>query len=145
MTNYTTEDMATMLRAAADGLSCDRAATELLIGHDDWLRRTDFIDQCITVAESISEPGRMLALIDWGSVDRALDEGALVSSSSARAMLAIAASLAAGRPVDLRETVVGLDATNTALVATALVTAAQATDRVSVDLAPRQLPDWLRD
>jgi hypothetical protein len=134
------------LRNWADGFSADRAAVELLIAHESWLTRRDFFDRCVDIVppEELSDPTRPVTIIDWQETVRALAD-ALPASSSEVAVLRIAVSLGAGEPVNLQDALVGLDATNTAAVATAMVTAAQASDRVTVTLAPRQLPDWLTD
>ncbi|MEV2276173.1 hypothetical protein AB0I72_11345 [Nocardiopsis sp. NPDC049922] len=135
------------LRAWADGFAADRAAVELLITHGAWLSRADFLTRCVDIVptEELIDPDTPVAIIDWERVIRYLEgwEGGLPASSSEVAVLAVAASIGAGHPVDLRDALLGLDATNTAAVATALVTAAQVEDRVTVDLKPRQLPDWL--
>ncbi|RKS10008.1 hypothetical protein DFP74_5754 [Nocardiopsis sp. Huas11] len=133
------------LRNWADGFSADRAAVELLITHESWLVRPDFLDRCVTEmpVEELFDPARPIAIIDWDETFRAVVDG-LPASSSMVAILRIAVSLGRGEPVDLRDALVGLDATNTAAVATAVVTAAQADTRVHVTLAPRDLPGWLR-
>ncbi|MDE3725232.1 hypothetical protein PWG71_27955 [Nocardiopsis sp. N85] len=130
------------LRAWASGFSVDRAAVELLITHGEWLMRRDF--------QRYLEPyfdaeGRSLTAIHWDQVHAALDENTFPASSSAVSVLRIALSLALGTPVDLT-CVVGLDATNTAAVATALVIAAQHTDRITVTLGPDLPPTrWLKE
>lgn len=126
------------LRTWADGCSDDAAAVELLIGHDTWLRRDDF--------RSYLEPGydtdgQEITAIDWEGLLEVRTSG-LAASTSEVAILDIALSLAAGKPISLGE-VLGLDATNTAAVATALVRAAQHTDTVTVTLAaPEQPPTF---
>lgn len=130
------------LRSWASGFSVDRAAVELLITHEEWLNRRDF--------HRYTEPyfdadGRPLTAIHWDRVGKALDRGAFPASSSAVTVLRIALSLALGTPVDLT-TVVGLDATNTAAVANALVIAAQHTGRITVTLGPDLPPTvWLKE
>lgn len=140
MTNHLIEG----LRNWADGFSADRAAVELLITHESWLTRPDFLSRCVDTipAEELIDPARPVSIIDWEETVRALADG-LPAASSMTGILRIAASLGTGEPVDLRDALVGLDPTNTAAVATAVVTAAQADDRVEITLAPRQLPDWL--
>ncbi|MET9782664.1 hypothetical protein ABZY32_16500 [Nocardiopsis alba] len=136
MTRNSTQ-IITGLRAWADGSSTDRAAVELLITHDVWLHRSDFLDLCVFDA-----PAAGLTFIDWEPLDHALERRQLPASGSELAVLGIVASLGCGHPVDLRDALLGLDATNTAAVTTAMVTAAQHTDRVTIELAGRQLPDW---
>ncbi|WP_304452655.1 hypothetical protein [Nocardiopsis sp. YSL2] len=139
-------DLTEGLRNWADGFATDRAAVELLITHQSWLTRADFLTTCVELlpTEELFAPDRPIAVIDWETVTGFLTEGGLPAASSDVAILSIAASLGTGHPVDLRDALVGLDATNTAAVATAVVTAAQADSRVTVTLAPRQTPDWLR-
>lgn len=130
------------LRAWASGFSVDRAAVELLITHEEWLTRRDFQRH---LEPYFDADGRPLTAIDWDRVRKALDMGAFPASSSAVAVLRIALSLALGTPVDLTA-VVGLDATNTAAVAAALVIAAQHTDRITVTLGPDLPPaTWLKE
>ncbi|XKK37261.1 hypothetical protein HFP72_20530 [Nocardiopsis sp. ARC36] len=130
------------LRTWASGYCADRAAVDLLITHEEWLHRADF--------QRLMEPmvdgdGRPFTVIYWDRVSAVVNTGDLPASSSALSVLRIALSLAVGEPVDLGDALTGLDATNTAAVAAAMVTAAQADDRVKVTLAARQLPSWLRE
>lgn len=55
-----------------------------------------------------------MAAIDWGAAVTALNSGDLPCSGGERRILQLAASLAAGTPVSLRNTVTGLDDHNTA-------------------------------
>jgi ABC-type transport system involved in cytochrome bd biosynthesis fused ATPase/permease subunit len=50
-----------------------------------------------------------MAAIDWGAAITALQAGELPCSGGERRILQLAAALAAGIPVDLRDTVTGLD------------------------------------
>jgi hypothetical protein len=61
-----------------------------------------------------------MAWIDWDSVITALDGGHLPSSGTEKRVLRIAASLAAGHPVNLRDAIPGLDQRNVALVVAAV-------------------------
>ncbi|HZD02061.1 MAG TPA: hypothetical protein VFA46_18275 [Actinomycetes bacterium] len=63
----------------------------------------------------------MLALVDWQAAVGALDAGRLVCSGSEAQVLRLAASIAEGVPVDLGAAVTGLDQTNIALVARAVL------------------------
>jgi hypothetical protein len=60
-----------------------------------------------------------MALIDWPAAIGALDTG-LPSSGGEMRMLRITASLADGIPVDLRDTLTGLDDSNIQLLITAI-------------------------
>lgn len=134
-------DLIEGLRRWADGYSADRAAVELLITHNEWLRRPDFRRY---IDPTFDANGQPLTVIEWDRVRKALKRGDLFASSSALSVLRVALSLTVGLPVDLGEALAGLDATNTAAVITALVTAAQAEDRVSITLTDRQLPHWFK-
>jgi len=58
--------------------------------------------------------GIPMAAIDWEAAISALQVGELPCSGGERRILQLAASLAAGSPVSLRDTVTGLDAINAA-------------------------------
>ncbi|HXC81218.1 MAG TPA: hypothetical protein VNV62_05130 [Trebonia sp.] len=60
-----------------------------------------------------------MAVIDWPAVITALETSLLCSGGEQR-MLKITASLADGTPVDLRDTVTGLDDRNIQLLLTAI-------------------------
>jgi len=108
------------LRAQAKGLHACEAATELLIGHDSWLHRADFVDDFVDTDAGPSD-GIVMSAIDWPEAITALDAGRLPCSGGERRILQIAASLADGVPVDLRDALTGLDSTNTNLVAAAVL------------------------
>jgi hypothetical protein len=63
----------------------------------------------------------VMASVDFTAAADALEAGALPCSAGERRVLQIAASLAAGVPVDLRGAVPGLDAGNAALAAAAVL------------------------
>jgi hypothetical protein len=111
------------MRAWAKGLLCAEAAVELLIGHRWWLCRKDFASVAVKPGRNVFT-GTAVAGIDWQAADRALESGALPCSSGEGQVLRIAASIAAGIPVDLREAVTGLDEGNAVLAATAVLHAA---------------------
>jgi hypothetical protein len=117
-----TSRLAAALRAAADGLDADQAAAELIISHGTFLERGEF-SRYITTGPSISD-GTTLALIDWDVALAALDRGGLAVSGSERHILLIAASLAAGPPVSLRDVIPGFDQRNLHLVTAAIRRAA---------------------
>ena len=102
------------MRAWAKGLLCLEAAVELLIRHRSWLSRGDFLAIAV-------ESGREMAAIDFVAAAGALEAGVLPCSGGE---LLVAASIAAGVPVDLREAVTGLDASNVILAARAVCHAA---------------------
>ena len=108
------------LRAGAAGLYCAEAGAELLIGQQSWLSRSDFAGPFIIIAPG--PPGQaMMAAVDWGAAIAALDGGALPCSGGERRMLRLAASIAGGIPVDLGETLTGLDRANIAAAASAVL------------------------
>ena len=53
------------LRAHARGLYCGQAAVELLIGHDRWLGREDFVGRFVQVG---GQPPVGWAWVDWQAV-----------------------------------------------------------------------------
>lgn len=111
-------ELATMLRAWAAGYLPEMAAVELLVAHRHWLRRDAFLS-AVTVSAV-----QGMASIDWDVIGHRLDAGeGLHDTSSERGVLAIACSLAAGRPVDLRDALLSLDSTNVRLIAHAVLTA----------------------
>ena len=65
-----------------------------------------------------------MAFVDWAAALAALEGGRLACSSSEAQVLRIAASIADGLPVDLRDATCGLDRANARRVAKALVHAA---------------------
>ena len=65
--------------------------------------------------------GTPMAWVDWEAAVAALQRGGLPCSGSEAGLLRVAASLAVGGPVDLRDMVFGLDGRNLVLVATAVL------------------------
>ncbi|MDE3724762.1 hypothetical protein PWG71_25530 [Nocardiopsis sp. N85] len=133
------------LRNQAEGYTAPTAAVELLIDHDVWLRRPDFVNRYVhqVPASELFEPDRPLAHIDWDKVAKALNRQAFPASSSEIAMLRIAASLAEDHPVKLRDALVGMDATTTTAVLTAIAAVTGHRDRITLTLTARNRPDWL--
>jgi hypothetical protein len=109
--------LAAGLRAHAQGLCCLEAAAELLIAQS-WLHRDDFTSRFITVHPGAGS-GQPVAVIDWPAVIATLGSG-LPCSGGEQRILKITASLADGIPVDLRETLTGLDDSNIQLLITAI-------------------------
>lgn len=120
-------DIKAGLRNWAEGSRADRAAVELLIEHDHWLRRTDLLRCIETIPEpELLDPDRPVSIPDWKQITANLAAREFPASSSEVSILRIALSLAAGEPVDLRGALVGLDSTNAAAVVDAVITAAGA-------------------
>jgi hypothetical protein len=114
-----TAALAAALRACAAGLYCGEAGTELLIGHGVFLRRDDF-SAFICEGTSITDGATPMASIDWETAIAALNAGNLPASSGERSVLQLAASIAAGTPVALRDTITSLDSANLELLLTAI-------------------------
>lgn len=64
-----------------------------------------------------------VAWVDWRAAVAALEAGSLPCSHSERQLLRVAASIAEGVPVDLRDALGGLDRPNLVLVAAAVLQA----------------------
>src|SRR5512140_802720 len=84
------------------------AAAELLTSHRGWLLREDFLQVAVEVGW---EPfrDRQVAAIDFAAAAAAV-QGVLPCSDGERQVLLVAASIAEGVPVDLREAALCLDA-----------------------------------
>jgi hypothetical protein len=116
------EDLADAIRAWAKGWLPTEAAAELLIGHRAWLLREDFLQVAVEVRW---EPfrGREVAAVDFAAAAEAV-QGVLPCSDGERQVLLVAASIAEGIPVDLREAALCMDAANAARAARAVCHAA---------------------
>ena len=110
--------LAAGLRAHAQGLYCLEAAAELLIAKS-WLHRPDFTSRFVAVHPGIGN-GQQLTVIDWPAAIAALGSS-LPCSGGEQRMLRITASMADGIPVDLRDTLTGLDDENIAKLVTAIL------------------------
>jgi hypothetical protein len=109
------------LRACARGIYPLEAGTGLLIGHATFLHREDFRDRFVHLGTSIADGVTPMAEIDWPAAIRALDARDLPCSGGEERMLRLAASLAGGIPVILRDTLTGIDDRNIKLVITAVL------------------------
>jgi hypothetical protein len=110
--------LAAQLRAWARGIYPDEAGVELLISHASFLHRADFTSRFI----STPGDGAGLAALDWPAAIAALDDS-LPCSGGENRMLRLAASLAGGIPVSLRDTLTGIDDHGIALVIQAILRA----------------------
>ena len=113
-----TDDLVAALRACAAGLYPLEAGTELLISNGTFLHRDDFTGKFID--HGISD-GTPMAAIAWDTAITALSTGGLPCSGGEGRILQLSASLAAGIPVDLRDSITGLDDDNAALLITAIL------------------------
>jgi hypothetical protein len=109
------------LRACARGLYPLEAGVGLLISHACWLHREDFQDQFIHAGISITDGTTTMAEVDWHAAITALNARHLPCSGGEERILRLAASLAAGIPVNLRDTLTGIDHRNIQLVITAIL------------------------
>ena len=109
------------LRACARGIYPLEAGVDLLISHACWPHRQDFQDQFIRTGTSITDGVTTMAEIDWPAAISALDTRDLPCSGGEERMLRLAASLAGGIPVSLRDTLTGIDHRNITLVITAVL------------------------
>lgn len=110
-------DLACALALGASGIPCVLAGVELLIDHETWLLRDDFVTEFITIDNSVATA---LAFIDWDAAITALNAGRLPCSGGERALLRIAASMSGGIPVDLNDTLTSLDPATIDLTAAAI-------------------------
>ena len=116
------DELADAIRAWAKGWLPAEAAAELLISHRAWLLREDFLQVAVEVRW---EPflGRRVAAVDFAAAAEAV-QGVLPCSDGERQVLLVAASLAEGIPVDLREAALCMDGVNAARAAQAICQAA---------------------
>jgi hypothetical protein len=116
------DDLAEAIRTWAKGWLPTEAAAELLISHRGWLLREDFLRVAVEVGW---EPfrGREVAAVDFAAAAEAV-QGVLPCSDGERQVLLVAASIAEGIPVDLREAALCMDAANAARAARAVCHAA---------------------
>jgi hypothetical protein len=86
------------------------------------LGRDEFVDRFVQTCRGGLVEDTVMAVVDWSGAVGALEAGRLgCCSGSEAAVLRIAASLAAGTAVDLGEALTGLDGTNLALIAEAVM------------------------
>ncbi len=115
-----TDHLTAALHACAAGFYPLEAGVALLIAHGTFLRRDDFTTRFIEHGTSISDGTTPMAAIDWDAATTALHAGELPCSGGERRILLLSASLGGGIPVDLRDTVTGLDDRNVARLLAAI-------------------------
>jgi len=110
------------LRVQAGESACVLAAIGLLVGHGFWLHDEAFVFGFVRLWFSDGD-GTLRASLDWRAAAAVSQESwrLLRASDSDGQVLRIAASLADGVPVDLRDAVSGLDETSIGLVAVAVL------------------------
>ncbi len=113
--------LAALLEGTAAGLLADTAAARLIIAHGHFLHEPAF-RKIIAAGSSVAD-GQPFAVIRWNAAVTALELGCLHATGSERAVLLIAASIAEGTPVSLRDCLGSLDRRTIALV-TGAITAA---------------------
>jgi hypothetical protein len=113
--------LACLLRDAAAGMLADMAAVDLICRHGRFLGDPAF--RRIIAAGSSITTGQPLAVIRWNAAIHALESGHLPCSGSEQAVLRIAASLAGGIGVSLRDCLGNLDRRNITLVTDAITAA----------------------
>ena len=113
--------LAALIEGTAAGLLADTAAAGLIIAHGHFLHDPAF-RKIIAAGSSVAD-GQPFAVIRWNAAVTALELGCLHATGSERAVLLIAASIAGGTPVSLRDCLGSLDRRNIALV-TGAITAA---------------------
>ena len=112
--------LACLLHDAADGVPADTAAAELIDAHGHFLH----CDAFRRIISTGSYSGQPAAVIRWTAAIWALDNGYLPCSSSERAILRIAASLAdPAIAINLRDNLGNLDYRNITLVTGAITRA----------------------
>jgi hypothetical protein len=113
--------LAALIEATAAGMLADTAAAGLIIAHGHFLHDPAF-RRIIAAGSSVTD-GQPFAVIRWNAAVWALEHGHLPCTGSERAVLLIAASLAEGTPVSLRDCLGSLDRRNIALVTDAITAA----------------------
>ena len=113
--------LAALIEGTAAGLLADTAAAGLIIAHGHFLHDPAF-RKIIAAGSSVAD-GQPFAVIRWNAAVTALELGCLHATGSERAVLLIAASIAGGTPVSLRDCLGSLDRRNIALVTAAVAAA----------------------
>jgi len=114
ITDLNVKELRRGIRAWSAGSYPLEAAAELLIRHDHWLRRRDFLERC-----ALMSAGRAYVTILWDIVPEVTDD--LPHNRTNRAIALIAGELA-GHPAphSLGHTLTGLDRANLDLVLAAI-------------------------
>ncbi len=116
MTSPEPERLARAILVGADGFCALEAACELIIS-TGWLHRDDFMP---FIRTETATAGTEMAEIDWQAVITSRDAGQLPCSGGENRIIRLAASIAAGIPVDLNHALSGLDHNSITLVTRAV-------------------------
>ena len=108
------------LRACAQGIYAAEAGIDLLINNGTWLLRKDFTKRFVHLDNSTLDD-TALGDIDWAAAVKALNTGDLPCSGGEQSVLRLAASLADGLPINLRDAVTGIDHRNVELLVAAVL------------------------
>jgi ABC-type cobalamin/Fe3+-siderophores transport system ATPase subunit len=100
----TASPLANALLACAAGIYTHEAGVGLLVANRVFLDRDDFTSRFIT-----RDTATRMAVIDWAAAITALDAGEIPCSGGEQRTLRLAASIAGGTPVNLSDTLTGLD------------------------------------
>jgi hypothetical protein len=111
----TAAPLADALLACAAGIYTHEAGVGLLIANRVFLDRDDFTSRFIT-----RDTAARMAVIDWTAAIAALDAGEIPCSGGEQRTLRLAASIAGGTPVNLSDTLTGLDDRNIEQLITAI-------------------------
>jgi hypothetical protein len=131
MTTVPVPRLAALLTASAKGYYATEAATQLLIGHEMWLHRSDFLHDCVWLSTETGDYGCPAspceltvddvahAFITWDYLPGFL-EGAPCSGSEGRILRLVAELAGHDTATPLDELLTGLDDHNGALVLVAI-------------------------
>lgn len=119
-TTLTPSELAPMLRAWAEGVPSQEAAAILVISHGVWLKRRDFLRECVVAVDHGVYRGTRvpMAAIDWRRTAAFLEQAP--ASRTETAVLRLACSIGGVDTGALGDLTAGLDPANTARVLDAL-------------------------
>jgi hypothetical protein len=123
----TRHPLASILLHQASGDHGLEAAIALLAASGCWLDRDDFTSRHAIHPLDDDGSGTAVLCIDWEAAITALDHGELPCSTGERAILELAASLAARQPVSLRDILPRIDQHRVGMAVTAVAHAARTT------------------
>ena len=115
MNTLTPRQLGELLLADTDGTYTAQAAVRLLVEHETWLHRPDFVTACV----NYDHHGQPVAWVDWPAVPAFADRAPCSTSEAAVLRLAAElAGMATHRPLD--ELLTGYDDHNARIVLAAL-------------------------